>query len=123
MSADEVARVKREGYAPRRWYEGNAELREALDQIGAGVFSKGDRDLFRPLVGALLDRDEYLLLADYPSYIECQERVSAAYRDRKGWTRMSILNVARMGTFSSDRSIRDYCEKVWNIVPGPSRRA
>jgi starch phosphorylase len=86
------------------------------------VFSKGDRELFGPLVDALLNRDEYLLLADYTSYVACQEQVSAAYCDQKQWTRMSILNVARMGRFSSDRSIRDYCEKVWNIVPGRAPR-
>ena len=122
LTADEVERVKRDGYAPRRYYDGNAELREALDQIGAGVFSKGDREMFGPLVDELLNRDEYLLLADYTSYVACQEQVSAAYCDQKQWTRMSILNVARMGRFSSDRSIRDYCEKVWNIVPGRAPR-
>ena len=71
----------------------------------------------RPLVEALLTRDEYLALADYPSYIDCQERVSRAFRDPEKWTRMSILNTARMGKFSSDRSIRDYCRDIWKVNP------
>ena len=74
-----------------------------------------------PIVETLLERDEYLLLADYESYIACQERVSAAYLDRKRWTRMSILNVARMGKFSSDRAIREYCRDIWHIRPVPVR--
>ena len=71
---------------------------------------------FRPLVDHLLQRDEYLLLADYQSYLDCQDRVGAAFRDKKKWTAMSILNVARIGKFSSDRSIREYCEKIWKTA-------
>ena len=85
--------------------------------IGSGQFSRGDREMFRPLVDSLLNHDPFLLLADFRAYIECQRRVRAAWLDQDRWTAMSILNVARAGYFSSDRSIREYCEKVWN-VPG-----
>lgn len=116
LNAAEVAAMKSSGYEPRAWYEGNPHLREAIDHISEGVFSNGDRDLFRPLVDNLLDRDEYLLLADYQSYIECQDRVSAVYRDRNKWAEMSILNVTGMVKFSSDRAIREYCERIWNTT-------
>ncbi len=117
MTAGEVADLKRKGYNPRDYYQSNAELRQAIDQIRSGVFSPGDKDLFHPLVDSLMSRDEYLVFADYSSYVECQERVGRAYQDQKNWTRMSILNVARMGKFSSDRSIREYAEKIWKVKP------
>ena len=117
MNAREVAGRKAGGYRPRDLYESNTELRAALDLIGSGAFSNGDRDLFRPLVDSLLTRDDYMLLADYQSYIDCQARVSDAYRDQAAWTRMSILNSARVGRFSSDRSIRDYCRTIWKVEP------
>jgi len=117
LNAAEAVDIRSRGYQPRSWHEENQHLREAMDQIAAGVYSNGDRDLFRPLVDNLLHRDEYLLMADYQSYIECQDRVSAAYRNRKKWAEMSILNVARMGKFSSDRAIREYCEQIWKAQP------
>jgi glycogen phosphorylase len=88
-----------------------------IDLIGSGFFSHGDTGLFRPLVEDLLNRDEYLLLADYQSYVNCQEAVNKAYFDREKWASMSIRNVARVGKFSSDRSIRDYAKKIWNVSP------
>jgi starch phosphorylase len=117
MTADEVVRRREAGYRPREIYEGDPELRAVLDLIGSGAFSRGDRELFSPLINSLLDRDEYFLLADYRSYIDCQERVSRAYADAGGWTRMSLLNVARMGKFSSDRAIREYCRDIWRVEP------
>ena len=114
-----MAERKAGGYRPREIYDTNGALREAIDLIDAGAFSNGDRALFRPLVASLLDRDEYMLLADYQSYVDCQRQVSEAYRNSAGWTRMSILNSARMGRFSSDRSIREYCRDVWNVNPIP----
>ena len=117
LNAAEVHDLKSRGYDPRSWYEGNPQLREVIDRIAAGDFSHGDRNLFQPLVEHLLNRDDYLLLADYQAYIDCQDRVDAAFRDQKKWTEMSILNVARMGKFSSDRSIRDYCEQIWHAPP------
>ena len=109
--------LKARGYNPRAAYESNDELREAIDRIASGHFSRGDGNLFKPLVDSLLNQDEYLLLADYASYVDCQERVSEAFRDQQRWTRMSILNTARLGKFSSDRSIRDYCERIWKAKP------
>jgi starch phosphorylase len=117
LSAAEVAATKAAGYRPRAIYEANLELRDAIDLINAGEFSNGDRELFRPLVESLLDRDEYLLFADYQSYVDCQQRVSEAFRDQESWTRMSILNCARVGRFSSDRAIREYCRDIWNVTP------
>jgi glycogen phosphorylase len=117
LTADEVERRKADGYAPRSIYDSNPELREAVDLIDSGCFSDGDRGLFRPLVESLLTRDDYMLLADYQSYVDCQQRVSDAYSDQDNWTRMSILNTARVGRFSSDRSIREYCRDIWKIRP------
>jgi starch phosphorylase len=119
LSASEVNGLKAGGYVPRRWYEENAVLREILDQLATGLFSRGDRELFRPLVEQLLQRDDFLLLADYQAYVDAQDGVSSAWRDRKRWTEMAILNVARMGKFSSDRSIRDYCRDIWKAGPVP----
>jgi starch phosphorylase len=115
LTTEEVHGLKVRGYNPRDYYETNQNLREVINQIGSGVFSRGDRELFRPLVDSLLNRDEYMLLADYQSYVDCQELVSKAFKNRQRWTRMSILNVARMGRFSSDRSIREYCDRIWKI--------
>jgi starch phosphorylase len=115
LTAPEVTARKAQGYRPRDVCEANPELRETLDLIGSGLFSKGDREMFQPLLHSLLDRDEYLLLADYQDYVDAQQRVSDAWSSRREWTRMSILNCARVGRFSSDRSIRDYCRDIWNI--------
>jgi starch phosphorylase len=98
-------------------YDRNENLREVVDALTSGEFSHGDRSLFAPLYNSLLNKDEYLLLEDYQSYIDCQDQVSQAYCDQDAWTRMSILNVARMGKFSSDRSIRDYCADIWKTWP------
>ena len=117
LTAEEVTKLKASGYNPRSFYEANPALREAIDLIESGFFSNGDRELFRPLVESLLNRDEYMLFADYQAYVDCQQRVSEAYRDQKNWTRMSILNSARVGRFSSDRSIREYCRDIWKVSP------
>jgi starch phosphorylase len=117
LTADEVAKLKTSGYNPRTYYEANPALRDTIDLIDSGFFSNGDRELFRPLTESLLNRDDYMLLADYQAYVDCQQRVSEAYRDQKNWTRMSILNSARVGRFSSDRSIREYCRDIWKVSP------
>jgi starch phosphorylase len=119
LTAAEVEQRKWLGYHPREIYDQNPELREVLGLIGSGLFSRGDRALFQPIVRSLIDRDDYLLLADYPAYIAAQEAVGHAYQDAANWTRMSILNVARMGKFSSDRAIREYCRDIWHIAPVP----
>jgi starch phosphorylase len=117
LTAPEVETRRREGYHPADFYETNANLREVLDSLTNGEFSHGDRTLFEPLVNSLLATDEYMLLADYQPYVDCQDAVSVAYRNQERWTRMSILNVARIGKFSSDRSIRDYCADIWKTWP------
>lgn len=117
LTVEEVAAANTRGRTPRARYEANPELREAIDQIRSGLFSRGDASLFRPIVDGLLERDEYLALEDYEDYVACQSAVSAAYRDSVRWTRMSIMNVARSGCFSSDRAIRQYCEEIWHAVP------
>jgi starch phosphorylase len=121
LTADEVQALKSSGYKARSFYEADEELRRCIDSLISGQFSSGDPDLFRPLYDSLLSQDEYMLLADYRSYIDCQERVSAAYRDRDRWNRMSILNVARMGKFSSDRAIREYCSGHLADMAGEGR--
>jgi glycogen phosphorylase len=115
LTTEEVLDLKRKGYKPKHYYEANPYLREVINQIASGVFSGGDRTLFQPFIDSLMNRDDYLVLADYQSYIDRQDEVSDVFRDQERWTRMAILNVARMGKFSSDRSIREYCEKIWNV--------
>jgi starch phosphorylase len=110
-----VQHLKSGGYEPQRYYHDDDELREALDLVSSGFFSHGDRELFKPLVDSVLYHDDYLLLADYRSYVDRQDDVDNIFRDERRWTRMSILNTARMGKFSSDRAIREYCEKVWEV--------
>jgi len=117
LTADEVFELKQAGYHPMDYYLSNPELKAAIDRIGFGYFSNGDTDLFQPLVDSLLYDDEYLLLVDYPSFIDCQERAAETYRDEETWTRMSILNVARCGYFSSDRTMKQYSQDIWGVEP------
>ncbi|HKC58660.1 MAG TPA: glycogen/starch/alpha-glucan phosphorylase [Myxococcales bacterium] len=120
LTAQQVQDLLRSGYRPRDYYEKNPELHAVLDLINGGFFEPEHPELFRPLVQSLLDHDPYLLLADFASYAECQQRVDQAFVDKDRWTRMAILNVARMGKFSSDRTIREYAEQIWKAqsVPG-----
>jgi starch phosphorylase len=117
LNVDQVMALKQGGYNPRYYYENNPQLKQVIDQIASGAFSGGDQQLFRPIVDSLLNTDEYLLLADFQSYVDCQEGVSHAYLDQEHWTRMSILNTARMGKFSSDRSVREYARDIWHVEP------
>jgi len=119
LTAQEVADSKAQGYKPRDFYENNESLKLVLDRIREGTFSNGDTGLFAPLVDELLNHDQYMLLADYQSYIDAQDKVSETWRDQDLWTRMSILNVARMGKFSSDRAIAEYCQDIWKVQPVP----
>jgi starch phosphorylase len=117
LTAEEVKDAQRKGYNPRAHYEQNAELREVLDLIAAGYFSVGDPGMFRPLVDSLLEHDPYMVLADYGAYADAQRRVDAAWLDDEQWTRKAIHNVSQMGTFSSDRTIREYAREIWNVSP------
>ena len=115
LTAPEVAKLKTDGYQPRRIYEENADLRGVIDFIGTGAVARGDATLFRPLTDGLLNEDPFLVLADYQAYVEAQERVNKLWRDPAAWVRQSILNTARMGKFSSDRSIHEYCKRIWKV--------
>lgn len=117
LKTEEVAAWRAQGYHPRQLYENNLELRAVIDLIRDGFFSRGDSALFRPIVDALLHHDPYFLLADYQSYVDCQGQVGLAYQDKEHWARMSILNTARSGMFSSDRTIREYCDDIWKVKP------
>jgi starch phosphorylase len=119
LTSGEVSVMKATGYRPRTWYERNAELRGVLDELSAGTFSGGDRGLFAPLVQGLLTSDPFMLLADFESYLQCQDEAAAAFADRSRWLRMSILNTARIGKFSSDRAIYEYCDRIWNVKAQP----
>jgi glycogen phosphorylase len=115
LNATQVEDLKSSGYCPMDYYNRNKALRGVIDRIQSGFFSGGNSDLFRPLVNSLLYEDKYMLMADYQSYIDCQEKVNALWQDQEAWTRMSLLNVARIGKFSSDRAIQEYCRDIWKI--------
>ena len=119
LSTDQVTQLKARGYNPRECYHNNTQLRAVLDLISTGFFSHSQVNLFQPLIDSLLRQDQYLVLADYQSYTDTQAEVGHAYRDLDQWARKSILNVARMGKFSSDRAIREYCEDIWHANPVP----
>jgi glycogen phosphorylase len=122
LNAEQVGGLKSRGYRPLDYYKESATLRSVLDYIASGELACGDTKVFQPLVENLLHDDPFLLLADYQPYVDCQNQVSALWGDPTAWTRKSILNVARMGRFSSDRSIREYCERIWNVRPSPVAR-
>ena len=118
MTEPEVAELQAKGYRPGEYYERDPQLRRAIDLIASGHFTKGSRDAVSSFVGDLLYNDRFLALADYAAYIEAQDKVEAAYGDQDNWSRMAILNVARTGFFSSDRSIRDYIDRIWHVKTG-----
>lgn len=118
LRTPEVAAVRRNGYQPMTLYTANEPLRNALDAIAGGAFSPDDPERHRGIVNALLwGGDHYLVLADYDAYIAAQQRIDQAYRTRASWDRSSIITVAAMGRFSSDRSIREYAERIWRVTP------
>jgi len=120
LKANEVVEKRESGYNPRQYYESNSELKEVIDMIDSGYFSPGEPQLFKPLTMSLLDQgDYYLVLADFADYVNVQKKVAQTYNDQKLWTRMSILNTANMGKFSSDRSVMEYADNIWNASPLP----
>ena len=116
-TADEIDDLAREQRSPAAFVENNRELQEVMQLIRSGLFSRGDSELFRPLLDALLHHDPFYVCADFASYSACQQQVSNAFQDEQRWTQMSILNTARMGWFSSDRAIREYCDDIWKLSP------
>jgi len=117
MREPQVAELAAKGYSPSSFYEGDEELKRALDLIGSGVFSDGDPQTFSPIVSNLLHEDRFMALADYRSYLDAQDRVETAYADQEAWSRSAVLNVARCGFFSSDRSMREYIDRIWHTDP------
>lgn len=117
MTAEQVTGLKNAGYQPQDYYTHNPELKQAIDMIGNGSFSATEPSIFKPIVDTLLGLDHYLLLADYASYIACQDEVDKLYQQPHEWARTSILNTAAMGKFSSDRTIAEYANEIWNIKP------
>ncbi|MDD1612544.1 MAG: glycogen/starch/alpha-glucan phosphorylase, partial [Methylococcaceae bacterium] len=117
LTTEETVRLQQQGYRPYAYVEGNPELAEAIQLIASGQFSNGDTEIFRPLVDNLCQSDPFLVFADYADYIACQDKVAGAWQDPENWTRMSILNTAKAGKFSSDRAIREYCDEIWNVPP------
>ena len=121
LTAPQIHRLQTEGYRPSEFYDTVLGLKSAIDLINSGLFSHGDTELFRPLTDNLIWHDPFMVLADYQSYVDRQDEVGHAWRDKEHWSRMSILNVARMGKFSSDRSIRDYVDNIWKVKPMPAK--
>jgi len=119
MNAEQVQWLRASGYRPMDLYQSQPELREVIDLIKDGFFSRGNSEQFRDLIGNLLYHDPYMVLADYAAYAQCQQQVDTAFRDSERWIRMSILNTARSGKFSSDRTIREYCAEIWHAKPVP----
>jgi starch phosphorylase len=118
LSAQEVVALRANGYDPTRHYETEPALKQVLDQMTSGFFSPEEPERYRPIVDALLRHgDHYLLLADFASYVATQARVDELYKQPDEWARKAILNVAGMGPFSSDRTIRQYAEKIWHVQP------
>jgi starch phosphorylase len=122
-TVEEVAALRAGGYDPRTFYEADAELRLAIDMIADGAFAPDEPDLFRPITEGLLGSDHFMVLADYRSYLDCQDRVEAVYADRRTWARRAILNVANMGCMSSDRAVAEYAAKIWHRNPGETEDA
>jgi starch phosphorylase len=117
LTEAEVAAQQAAGYQPWQHYEENPLLRQALGAIAAGDYADGDGGVFAQVVDSLLNEDRFMVLADFPAYLAAQQEVEAAYRDTDRWTRSTILNVARTGFFSSDRSMRDYLDRIWHVPP------
>jgi starch phosphorylase len=114
LRTPEVAERKN-NYDPKYYYDKNSELREVIDMIGNGYFNPEDPDRYQDIVNSLLNEDKYMLLADYESYIEAQEKVDACFEDQNEWAEKSAINIANMGFFSSDNSIDTYAKNIWNL--------
>jgi glycogen phosphorylase len=117
QTTEEVQETRKNAYTPYKYYQKNENLKRVIDFLVSGKLGEGDPELFRPLYDNLLQQDQYQLLKDFKSYCEKKEEVFKVWADENEWTKRSILNVSRMGKFSSDRSIRDYCENIWNVQP------
>ncbi len=119
LTADEIASTRRGWYNPKSYYEANPELREVIDMIASGFFSFEEPTLFRPITDNLLTADPFRVMPDFASYVECQRRVEEAYLDKETWNRSAVINIAKMGYFSSDRAIQEYARDIWKATPVP----
>jgi starch phosphorylase len=117
LLADEVVKLKSNGYNPREYYEKNAELKQVVDMIATNFFNPKEFGIFDDMVRGLMNVDYYLLFADYQSYIDAQDKVAELYQKKEAWTKKSIYNVARVAKFSSDRSVKEYADKIWKVKP------
>ncbi len=115
LRTEEVEKLSQEGYNPRAWYEGNADLKAVLDMIASGYFNPEEPNRYQAIVESLLGRDQYFLLADFAAYVEIHRQVDAAYRDHANWLTKVVHNISGMGMFSSDRTISEYCKNIWGI--------
>jgi len=117
LLADEVVKLKSKGYNPREYYEKNADLKQVVDMIATNFFNPKEFGIFDDMVRGLMNVDYYLLFADYQSYIDAQDKVADLYQKKEAWTKKSIYNVARVAKFSSDRSVKEYADKIWKVKP------
>jgi len=117
LTVDQVQALRAGGYDPREWYRRDPVIKGVLDALNGDQFSPGEPGLFSPIVDSLLGGDPYLVLADFAAYDACQAEVSKAWLDQEHWTRMAVLNTARSGKFSSDRTIRQYADEIWKVKP------
>lgn len=117
LGTNEVLALRASGYRPYDYYTGNSELRQVIDMVAGGRFTPEQPDLFKPIIDSLLGGDYFMVLADFESYSRCQQKIEETYRDQDEWNRLAILNVARMGKFSSDRTIQQYADEIWNVKP------
>uniref|UniRef100_A0A9J8DFD3 Alpha-1,4 glucan phosphorylase n=1 Tax=Cyprinus carpio carpio TaxID=630221 RepID=A0A9J8DFD3_CYPCA len=117
MRVEDVAEMDKEGYDALQYYESLPELKQAVDQIKSGYFSPKQPEMFSDIINMLFHHDRFKVFADYESYVKCQERVSALYKDQREWTRVVIKNIAASGKFSSDRSIKEYATEIWGVEP------
>ena len=119
LTTEQVAACKVVGHNPWFYYDTNPELKRVLDVIASGLFAPETPNLFLPILDSLLVGDPYMVMADYAAYVQCQEHVSRTYEDRDRWVRMAILNTARVGKFSADRTIVEYARDIWRVKPVP----
>jgi starch phosphorylase len=119
LTTDQVAAWRATGYRPWEVLQGSPVLQEVVELVSSGQFSDGDRDLFGPLLHGLLQSDSFFVLADFEAYLQAQQRIDGRWLDQRGWRHSSLMNTARSGFFSSDRSIQDYADRVWKVDPMP----
>jgi starch phosphorylase len=120
MTVEEVEALRARGYNPWNLHRDDEEIRAILDWLGSDYWTPGEHDAFSAVHDTLLSGgDPFMVLADFRAYSDCQKKVDAAYRDRDGWARKAVLNMARVGKFSSDRTIREYAQQIWSLAPVP----